>query len=179
MKPPERRGPRILATALIGFLLLVLSTTVLAWWRIGPIRLQPMMVIAVSAGFNLPLGSGGILVMLLGCMADVVSGGFLGLNLSGYMAAFLVSAVAQRGLNITSWPFQMIAVGLFTLVGQLLVLGGLYVADRPFLAPANLWLALAAQAVISAVAAPLFFWILERLVTRLDSIWPSGDRGVT
>ena len=176
MKPPERHAPRVVATAVVGFLLLVLSTTVLAWWRVGPIRLQPMMVVAVSAGFNLPVGAGGILVLLLGLVADTVSGGFLGLNLSGYMAAFLISSLAQRGLNITSWPFQMAAVGLFTMLGQFLVLGGLYVADRPFLAPANLWLVLTVQALISAVAAPLFFWVLEGLVNRLEAVWPAGDK---
>lgn len=175
MIPKPSPWPRLLATALLGFILLVLSTTVFAWWEMGGVRLHPIIVVAVSAGFYLPLAAGAAVVFLLGILADLLSGGFVGLQLSALMGAFLISAALANWLDISTWPFQMIAVGLLSLAGQLVVVGGLVLAERRFLAPADYWLTVLAQAVLCAVTAPVFFFLLEKLVAAVSRVWPRRD----
>lgn len=175
MIPQPSPWPRALATGLMGFILLVLSTTLLAWWDVGGVRLQPVIVVAVSAGFYLPLTLGTVVVFLLGVLADLLSGGFVGLCLSAMMVAFLISVGLATWLDIDTWPFQMIAVGLLSLVGQLIVLGGLVLAERSFVAPANQWLIIVTQSFLCALTAPLFFLLLEKLVALLSRLWPSRE----
>ncbi len=164
--------PRFIATLVVGFILIVLSTTLFAWWAVGPLRLQPLMVVVVSAGFYLPLGFGGILVLFFGGLSDLLSGGIIGLQLSAYMVVFLCCAIAQRQIEIYSWPLQMLAVAVMSMVSQLLVVGGLYLIHREQLVPANMMAVAVAQAVLIALIAPLFFSILEAMVRLAVRLWP-------
>ncbi len=177
--PPKREmvvWPRFVATLLMGFILTVFSTTVFAWWAVGPLRLQPLMVVVVSAGFYLPLGMGGLLVLFLGCLSDLLSGGILGLQLTAYMVVFLGCAIAQRQIEIYSWPLQVLTVAVMSMVFQLLVVGGLYLIHREQLVPANLMAVAMAQAVLTALTAPLFFTMLEGLVRLTLRLWPKERR---
>ena len=169
-EPPV--GPRLLATLVLGFLFFVMDTTVFSWWAIGPLRLQPILVLVVSAGFRLPLLWAGPLIFLLGYMGDLLSGGVVGLQITAYVVVLVTCAVAQRKLEISLWPFQMAAVGVMSLVFQLLVEGGLYLLDRSQVLAANLPWVLAVQALLSAFTAPIFFALLEGLVSLLSTMWP-------
>lgn len=164
--------PRFVATLVLGFFLIVLSTTLFAWWAVGPLRLQPLMVVVIAAGFFLPLGPGGILVLFFGYLSDLLSGGIIGLQLSSYMVVFLCCAIAQRKIEIYSWPLQMIAVAVMSMVSQFLVVGGLYLIHREQLVPANLMTIAAAQALLTALTAPVFFSILGALVRLAVRLWP-------
>jgi rod shape-determining protein MreD len=168
--------PRFIATLFLGFILTVFSTTIFAWWAVGPLRLQPMIVVVVSAGFYLPLGWGGILVLFLGCLADLLSGGILGLQLTAFMVVFLACAIAQRQIEIYSWPLQVMAVAVMSVVFQLLVVGGLYLIHREQLVPTNLMAVAMTQAVLTALTAPLFFMMLEGLVRLTQRLWPKERR---
>ncbi len=173
---PTRRQPelwpRVVATLVMGFILTVFSTTLFAWWAVGPVRLQPMIVVVVSAGFLLPLGIGGLLVLFLGYLSDLLSGGILGLQLTAYMVVFLACAVAQRQIEVYSWPLQILAVAVMSLVFQLLVVGGLILVHRGQMVPPNLTAVVGAQAALSALTAPLFFSLLEALVRLAVRLWP-------
>jgi rod shape-determining protein MreD len=171
-------GPRLAGTLLTGFLLLVFSTTLFAWWAVGPLRLQPLLVVVVSAGFRLPFVSGALTVFFLGYLSDVLSGGILGLQVTVYLLVFVVCSLAQRKLEINSWPFQMAAVGIMSLLVQVFLLGGLILAQRKYLAPPNLALA-GVQALLNAFTAPLFFGALEGLVKFFKRLWPKEQRPVT
>ncbi|MCB2188313.1 MAG: rod shape-determining protein MreD [Deltaproteobacteria bacterium] len=168
--------PRLFATVLTGFFLVVLSTTVFSWWAVGPLKLEPLVVVMVSAGFNLPLAPGAIAVAFLGYLADMVSGGVMGLQMAAYLAVFCLCAVAERKLEINSWPFQMGSVGLMTMLQQALVVGGLMLVRRDHLLPPNLPWVLLAQAVLNALTAPLFFAMLETMVRLLGRLWPQTKR---
>ena len=74
MKAIDRVGPRLAATLFLGFILVVLGTTLFAWWSAGPLRLQPVVVMVVSAGFRLPLLAAGSVAAILGYVGDVTSG---------------------------------------------------------------------------------------------------------
>jgi len=172
----EPPAPRLLATLLAGVLFTVLSTTLFAWWSVGPLRLRPMVVVIVSAGFRLPLGRGGLLVLALAYLNDLLSGGIIGLNAVSYMVVFAACAVAQRKLQIESWPFQMMTVGVMSVVMQLLVVVGLMLTRWEHLVPENLYWVVGAQALLSALTAPLFFGLLEFLVRLVGRFWPKERR---
>lgn len=166
--------PRLAATLLMGVLLTVLSTTLFSWWAIGPLKLRPVEVVIVSAGFRLPLLWGGALVFILGYMTDLISGGVIGLHVVAYMVVLAACSMAQRKLQISSWPFQMVAVAVMTTVSQLLVEAGLMLVRREHLAPVNLHWLMAAQSALTALTAPLFFSALETLVRIFNRLRPGG-----
>ncbi|WP_156360660.1 hypothetical protein [Dethiosulfatarculus sandiegensis] len=172
--PQKRQSmwPRFLATILLSFILLVLSTTLLSWWSLGPLRLQPLLVIVVSAGFKLPLIWGGCLVFMLGYASDLLSGGVMGLQTVAYMMAFAGCAIAERKLEINSCFLEMLAVGLNSLVYQAVVTGGLILMDSqsaPLLDSPGMVLA---QVCLSALTAPVFFAVLEGLVRLFTRFFP-------
>ncbi len=167
-----RTGPRLAATLLLGFLFSVLSTTLFAWWAVGPLRLSPLVVVVVSAGFRLPLVPGGAAVLFLGYLADLLSGGAVGLQLTALVVIFLLCTAAQRQLAIDSIPFQAVSVWLMTALNQALLVGGLVLMNRGQLIPANLPWVVAAQATLGALTAPVFFWMLEALARMFERVWP-------
>jgi rod shape-determining protein MreD len=169
----ESPWPRLLATGLLGFLLTVLSTTFFAWWAVGAVKLQPVVVMVVSAGFRLPLVAACSLAVFLGYLNDLVSGGVVGLQVLAFVVVANACALAQRKLEISSWPFQMMAVGLMSLVTQMAMIGGVVLINRGQLMPLGLHLVLAAQALLSALTAPVFFAVLEALVRLFTSLWPT------
>ncbi len=176
-KREESPWPRLLATLLLGFFLNVLSTTLFNWWALGPVKLMPLVVLVVSAGFRLPLWGAGVAAVVLGYLGDLVSGGVVGLQVTACLLVACACALAQRKLEINSWPFQMLAVGVMSLVLHLTVIGGLMLASREHLMPARLPWVLAAQSVLSALTAPIFFALLEAMVRLMAGLWRLAGRG--
>ncbi len=174
MKKEASPWCRVVATVLLGFIITVLSTTVFAWWAAGPLRLQPLVVMVVSAGFRLPLLQGGLAALFLGYMSDVASGGFTGLQLTAFMLVLCSCALAERKLEISSWPFQMMATGAMSLLFHLAVIGGLTLTGRQDLAILDLVWILAIQALLMALTAPVFFAVLESMVKAVAYFWPKG-----
>lgn len=177
-KRPPSFGPRLIATCVMGFLLVVLSSTLFAWWSVGPLHLDPLIVVVVAAGFRLPLLPGGLVVIFLGYLVDLTSGGVLGLQITAYLVVFCICAVAERQLEIGSWPFQMASVALLSLAHQCMVVGGLMLVHRDQLLPANLPWVLVSQAVLNALTAPLFFLVQEWLVGVAARAWPQEKKGL-
>ena len=161
---------------LLGLILSVLSTTVFAWWAVGPLRVQPMIVLIVSAGFTLRLSSGAMVVVVLGILQDLQSGGMVGLNLTAFSVVFLICALAERKLAINAYSLQMSAVGVMSLVEQLIVWGGLGLVRQNSAIPLNLAWLVGAQAVLSALTAPLFFGLLELITGLVTNVWPTEKR---
>lgn len=171
MKRAPSMAPRFLGTLLVGFLLTVLGTTVFAWLAVGPLKLEPLLVVVVSVGFRLPFVAGGILVFGLAYLSDCLGGGILGLQVTAYVTVFVLCALAERKLEISSWPLQMAAVGVMSLIYQLMVAGGLTLVERQHLTPPKLLWLVAMQAVLSAFTAPVFFAFLELVVGMFNRVW--------
>lgn len=169
-KREESPWPRLFATLILGFFLDVLAATLFAWWSLGPVKLMPLVVMVVSAGFRLPLWAAGVVAVVLGYLSDLISGGVVGLQLTACVLVTCLCAIAQRKLEINSWPLQMLAVAVMSLVLHLTVIGGLMLTVREHLLPVNLSLVLAAQAALSALTAPVFFALLEGLVRLLRGL---------
>jgi cell shape-determining protein MreD len=169
-------GPRLAASIVLSFILLVLDTTVFAWWSLGPLKLLPLIPMAVSAGFRLAMLPGVILVLFIGYCSDVLSAGVVGLQLTAFQVVYLMSAVAERRLEINSWPLQMLAVGLMTIVFQLIIAVGLNLMDQGYLDAARLSWIILAQALLSAITAPAVFGALEYTTNLAIKLWPSDGR---
>ncbi|MCF8034202.1 MAG: hypothetical protein K9K66_15870 [Desulfarculaceae bacterium] len=178
MRRNTSRWPRAAATLILGFFFAVLSTTVFSWWSLGPLRLEPMIVLVVSAGYRLPLILGFVVVWALAYLTDLIAGGVLGLNVVIFSLVYVICQLAQRKLNIDSWPFQMLSVGLMTILAHLLMASGLTLTIDAYTPSGNLPLLLLAQGLISAFIAPLFFGLTEGLVSLLAHFWPQ-ERKVT
>lgn len=168
--------PRALGTAVMGLLMAVLGTTAFSWWALGPLRLEPIIVLVVSAGYRLPLVLGFVVVMFLGYVADLISGGVMGLNVVIFTVVYVICQLARRKLDIASWPFQMLSVGVLTIVDHLLTVGMITLTVASYLPPANLPLLLLAQALLNALTAPLFFGLNEALIRVLARFWPAEHR---
>lgn len=173
------RWPRALGTAVMGLLLAVLGTTAFSWWALGPLRLEPLIVLVVSVGYRLPLVLGFIVVMFLGYVADLVSGGVMGINVVVFTVVYVICQLARRKLDIASWPFQMLSVGVLTILSHLLTAGAVTLTVPSYVPPVNLPLLLLAQALINALTAPLFFGLNEGLVGLLGRLWPAPERRVS
>ena len=174
---PVSQAPRAAATLFMGFVLAVLGSTVFSWWAMGPIRLDPMIVMVVSAGFRLSFAWGAGLAFALGFMTDTLSGGILGLSITSFVMVVFCCALAERKLQIRSYPLQMAAVGFMSLLAQAVVTAGLLLADRPHVLTAQLPGVILAQALLNAMTAPVFFAILEALVRLAGLIWSRSRNG--
>jgi len=173
LKHEAGRWPRALGTSAMGLLMAVLGTTAFTWWAVGPLRLEPLIVLVVSAGYRLPLVLGFVVVMFLGYVADLISGGVMGLSMVVFTLIYVICQLARLKLDIASWPFQMLSVGVLTVLAHLLTAGGVTLTVPSYVPPANLPLLLVAQALINALTAPLFFGLNEALVNMLARLWPA------
>jgi cell shape-determining protein MreD len=160
----------------LAFIFAVLDTTLFAWWSLGPLKMQPLIPLVVSAGFNLPLLYGGVLTLFIGYVSDVLSAGVVGLEITAYQMVFLSCAMARMRLEINSWPLQMMAVGLVSLMFQAIVALGLSLVEREHLTTGNLSWVMTAQALLCALTAPIFFGVLEFFTHMLRKMWPKDRR---
>lgn len=161
----------------MGFLLSVLSTTVFSWWSIGEAQVHPLAALIVWAGFNLPLFSGAVVVTFLGYVVDNLSGGIVGLHMLVYLTMFYACAVAEHHLALNNWAYQMAATGLMSLFSPLIILGGLMLASRRYLASQDMLAMMLLQAILSALFAPAVFLALQGMIRMLQRAWPKRQKG--
>jgi cell shape-determining protein MreD len=169
-------GVHWLAALLVGFLVIVLSTTVFNWWAIGGVRIQPVTAVVVWCGFKLPLLTGGLLVMLLGGVSDSLSGGVIGLQIFINVFIFCGCVIAESKLALDNWIYQMAATGAMSITNSLLATGGLLLISHNHLLPSHFWLTLLLQAAASALCAPLFFIALESLSKLFQKLLSLPER---
>lgn len=178
MRRDYNRWPRALATLVLGVFMVVLGTTAFTWWSLGPLRLEPITALVVAAGYRLPLIMGFVVVWALAYLVDLVSGGLMGSTVVSYSVVYVACTLGQRKLQIDSWPFQMLAVGLMSILHHLLVLGGLYLTRQGYADATHPALLLGAQALLNALTAPIFLGLLEGLTAVFARFWPEQRKVV-
>lgn len=171
----SNRWPAMAATLVIGFFLVVASTTVFGWFQIYSLKVRPLVALVVWAGFSLPLIGGGLVVILLAYLADLVSGGMVGLQIISMVVVFLAGGLAGRRLEITAWPLQVAAVFMLSLLYQLVFWGALNLAPRLHIQPSNFPWMIPPQALLDAAVAPLFIFMVNLLVRWLAAFWRRMD----
>lgn len=117
---------RFVAWALAGYLLLVLQTALLP--HLLPFELKPDLLLPLAVRIGVREGElrGGLLAYGLGCLEDVYTGAFLGLNGAALLLVFLVVRGNAHRLNTDNSLLHLFLVGCGTLLQaavQLFALG--------------------------------------------------------
>jgi rod shape-determining protein MreD len=107
---------------LLGFIFLVLQTTLLP--PMLPLHFKPdlLLILVVYLGLNEGYVRGGTLSYLLGCLQDVFAAGYLGLHGLALLCTFLAVRGAAARLNTESPVLLLLLVSAGTLLQAALVL---------------------------------------------------------
>jgi rod shape-determining protein MreD len=107
---------------LLGFIFLVLQTTLLP--AMLPLHFKPdlLLILVVYLGLNEGYVRGGALSYLLGCLQDVFAAGYLGLYGLALLCTFLAVRGAAARLNTESSVLLLLLVSAGTLLQAALVL---------------------------------------------------------
>lgn len=139
-----------------GVLALILPTE-----RLAPTLVLPVVLFMAVGDFSLARGVS--LSFVLGYLADVFSGGSMGLWTFTLVSVFLLSRVAGLKLFLHGVVFQVLMTFVASMVAGVEMMSLLLVFDRR---PLNVLAALgvvAAQSVATAASAPAVFAIVRRL----------------
>jgi len=161
---------RTFAYFLIGFIFLVLQTTLLP--AIVPLHLKPdlLLILVVYLGLNEGYVRGGALSYLLGCLQDVFAAGYPGLFGLALLGTFLAVRGAAARLNTESSALLLLLVSAGTLLQAALLLfalgffaeaGALWIIILRGILPQLLLNLLAASLLLKTVT-----WLQRRFAPR-------------
>lgn len=146
----------------VGFVLVLLQTTVLHLLPLGPIVPDLALVLCVYWGLNYPSVAAVLGSFILGYSVDVFSSPLLGLNAFALSIVFLAVYLSSRCIWIRDSLLSAAVVFAASWVKALALL----VASSLFLAPDGLWRGLFYYVFLDALAAaalaPLIFVLLRR-----------------
>lgn len=155
---------------LVGFLVVLLQTTFLHLFPLGPIVPDLILVLCVYWGLNHPTVGAVLGSFLLGYSVDVFSSPVLGLNAFAMSLVFLAVYLSSRCIWIHN-PLLSAAVVFFAswIKGAALILVG-----SLFLAAEGLWIGVLKyiflEALVAAVLAPGVFSLLRRGQSYLEEV---------
>lgn len=146
----------------VGFLLVLLQTTLLHLLPLGPIVPDLILVLCVYWGLNHPTVGAVLGSFILGYSVDVFSSPVLGLNAFAMSLVFLAVYLSSRCIWIHN-PFLSAAVVFFASwvkAAALLIVGTL------FLVAEGLWMGvlkyILLEALVAALLSPCLFFLLRR-----------------
>jgi rod shape-determining protein MreD len=172
---------RLAAYALTGFLLLAVQTALLP--HLLPAHLKPdlLLPLAVHLGVRSGYLRGGLLAYGLGCLEDVYTGSYLGLNGAALLLVFLAVRGNAHRLNTESSFLLLFLVACGTLLqtGVQLFALGFFVDEGSY--AGQLLALLPLQLLLNAAAALLLLRVATRLRRRFSrrpggAGWPRLDR---
>jgi len=155
---------------LAGFIVVLLQTTFLHLFPLGPIVPDLILVLCVYWGLNHPTVGAVWGAFLLGYAVDVFSSPVLGLNAFAMSLVFLAVYLSSRRIWIHS-PLLSAAVVFFAswVKGAALILVGTF-----FLAAEGLWIGVLKyiflEALVAAILAPGVFSLLRRGQSFLEEV---------
>lgn len=154
----------------VGFLLVLLQTTVLHLLPLGPFVPDLILVLCVYWGLNHPTVGAVLSAFILGYSVDVVSSPLLGLNAFAMSMVFLAVYLSSRAIWIENPFVSALVVFLASCVKGV----ALVVVWAVFLTMDNLWLGalryIFLEALLAAVLAPAVFALLRRSQTYVEQI---------
>jgi rod shape-determining protein MreD len=146
----------------VGFVLVLLQTTILHLLPLGPIVPDLALVLCVYWGLNYPTVAAALGSFILGYSVDVFSSPLLGLNAFALSMVFLAVYLSSRCIWIHDSLLSAAVVFAASWVKALALLA----ASSFFLAPDGLWRGLFYYVFVDALAAaalaPLLFFLLRR-----------------
>ncbi len=154
----------------VGFLLVLLQTTVLHLLPLGPFVPDLILVLCVYWGLNHPTVGAVLSAFVLGYSVDVVSSPLLGLNAFAMSMVFLAVYLSSRAI----WIHNPFVSALVVFLASWVKGAALVVVWAIFLTMDNLWLGalryIFLEALLAAVLAPAVFALLRRSQTYVEQI---------
>jgi rod shape-determining protein MreD len=158
----------------LGFIMVLLQTTVLHLLPLGPIVPDLTLVLCVYWALNRPTVGAVLGSFILGYSVDVLSSPVLGINALAMSLVFLIAYLSSRFILIVN-PLLSAAV---VFVASLLKAGTLVVALSVFVSagdrPAGILRYIFLEALCAAVFAPVLFLLLRRGQSHLEKVRPGS-----
>ena len=154
----------------VGFLLVVLQTTLFHLLPLGPIVPDLILVLCVYLGLYYPTVGAAVGAFLLGYSVDVVSSEILGINAFAMSAVFLVVYLSSRAI----WLHHPMVSAVVVLLAALVKGAALVLVWAVFRSLEGFWIGAARylimEALVAAVLAPFMFALLRRGENYLDRV---------
>jgi len=154
----------------VGFLLVLLQTTLLHLLPLGPIVPDLILVLCVYWGLNHPTAGAVLGSFILGYSVDVFSSPLLGLNAFAMSLVFLAVYISSRCL----WIHNSLLGAAVVFFAALVKAGALITASVLFLAVEGFWAGVLKymffEALVAAIVAPALFFLLRRGQRYLEEI---------
>jgi rod shape-determining protein MreD len=158
----------------LGFIMVLLQTTVLHLLPLGPIVPDLTLVLCVYWALNRPTVGAVLGSFILGYSIDVLSSPVLGINALAMSLVFLIAYLSSRFILIVN-PLLSAAV---VFVASLLKAGTVVVALSVFVSagdrPAGILRYVFLEALCAAVFAPVLFLLLRRGQSHLEKVRPGA-----
>ncbi len=145
-------------------MLLVVRTSLVPAFFLFPIPVDLLLPLVVFLGFQRPFAAGVMATLLLGGMADALSGGGTGFHAVSYLVCFFASQFLASQLLLRGVLLEMLLAGLGLVLGGLAVAaaGRMVGVEAPPLSGGLL-----GNASATGLLAPLLLWPVRALDKRL------------
>ncbi len=151
-----------------GLLFLIIKTTV--WMRVDPEYFGPdlLLILIAYLGLSAPSITGSILVVFLGFISDILSGGPLGLFTAIYLIIFWLVVMIRQDFDPAAPFYQILVTLLLAVLSVSMVWGFLSLYDRGFepslmLREPFFLIAQGISVLVTGFISPGFFWFFQRL----------------
>ncbi len=151
---------------LIGWLLLILQTTLLKFLSLGVVLPNLVLLTVLYLGLFHRFHRGCALTFFLGYLMDLFSGGPTGLYIFLYLGSFSLAQMIREMFYLKSRLFQIIFILIFSLGNDFFLFLLFWVFSSPVnFSPSLLkWIIL--QGIYNASVGPFLFLLLERVNQR-------------
>ncbi len=157
----------------IGFLLILLQTTLFHLLPLGPIVPDLTLVLCVYWALNRPTVSAVLGSFILGYSVDVFSSSHLGVNAFAMSLVFLTAYLSSRYIWAHFFPNPLLSAAVVFIaswvkVGALVMVWAVFVSTKGLWAGAVKYFLL--EALFAAVLAPGLFFLLKRAQSHLEEV---------
>jgi cell shape-determining protein MreD len=160
----------------VGFSLVVAQTTILRLPLFHGIFYDLLIPLVVFLGLRLRDGKGVSVVVILGMIMDLLSGGIFGLYLSTYFWTFLLVKNVSKYFNVDDPIFQSVLMGACVLGQHIVFCAALASPWKWAQLLAGQTIPILLQTTLAALTGPSIFLGLGRLQTRFQTGWPGPRR---
>lgn len=154
----------------VGLSAVVAQTTILRLPLFHGIFYDLLIPLVVFLSLNLPNREGIFVVVILGLIMDLISGGIFGLYLSIYFWIFLWVKSLTKFFDVGDTLFQSVLIGVCVLAQHLVFCISLSVPWTEAQSLAVQMTPVLSQTIIAALTGPVILLLLGRLLTRLQRL---------
>lgn len=155
-----------------GLLFSLYKTTVQSWWDPFGFGPDPVLILVIYLGFQVPFFSGFILVTVIGFIHDAGGGGILGLHPGVYQVVYWLATLMRLRVDPVSPVYIIPLVFGFALVSGLMTAAAFYMFEERNVFGFSAWTDPAAVFLVSAgtdgLAAPIVFGLLNLFRPRSE-----------